>query len=200
MPKLTDTQLIVLSKAAQREDGAATQPQGMTKAALVKLASILVDRKLVREVRTKSGMPVWRVDDDGRSYSLVILRAGREAISLDGAGDKGSDVSASAANIADKWSRTGPRGKIAQVVEPPEVNSRQEGCRAGSKLARLVGMLERADGATVDELMAATDWLAHTTRAALTSLRKRGYELDRQRSDGMTRYRIKHFSGLRKAA
>ena len=42
----------------------------------------------------------------------------------------------------------------------------------------------RADhGATIEELIAATGWLAHTTRAALTGLRKRGYAVAIDRSD-----------------
>ena len=55
--------------------------------------------------------------------------------------------------------------------------------RGGSKLARVIGLLERDHGATIEELMAATGWLAHTTRAALTGLRKRGYAVAIDRSD-----------------
>jgi hypothetical protein len=53
--------------------------------------------------------------------------------------------------------------------------------REGSKLAAVVGLLQRDGGATVDQLIAATGWLPHTTRAALTGLRKRGYGIDRRR-------------------
>ena len=42
-------------------------------------------------------------------------------------------------------------------------------------MARVVGLLQRDRGATLAEIIAATDWLPHTTRAALTGLRKRGY-------------------------
>lgn len=51
-------------------------------------------------------------------------------------------------------------------------------------------MLLRSGGTTIDELVKATQWLPHTTRAVLSGLRKRGYQLDRQRQDGVTRYRI----------
>lgn len=40
MVKLTDSQLIVLSKAAAREDGAAVVPLRMNKAAAVKIGSM----------------------------------------------------------------------------------------------------------------------------------------------------------------
>jgi DNA-binding MarR family transcriptional regulator len=55
--------------------------------------------------------------------------------------------------------------------------------RVGTKLARVIGLLERDHGATIEELIAATGWLAHTTRAALTGLRKRGYAVAIDRSD-----------------
>ena len=55
--------------------------------------------------------------------------------------------------------------------------------RGGSKLAQVIELLQRDHGATIDELIAATGWLAHTTRAALTGLRKRGYVVAIDRSD-----------------
>src|SRR5437764_1387049 len=83
MARLTDTQLIVLSKAAARNDGLATIPEGLNKAAAAKVAASLVSRKLMREVRSKPGMPVWREDEDGRGTSLVITREGRDAIGVE---------------------------------------------------------------------------------------------------------------------
>jgi hypothetical protein len=79
---ITDSQLIVLSKAAAREDSAAIVPPKMTKAAAVKIGASLIGRKLMREIRSKPGMPVWRKDADGWSMSLVITRAGRNAIGI----------------------------------------------------------------------------------------------------------------------
>ncbi|MEI2733742.1 MAG: hypothetical protein V9G24_02325 [Rhodoblastus sp.] len=83
MAKLTDTQLIVLSKAAAREDGLAIVPPKMNKAAAAKVGSSLVVRKLMRELKAKPGMPVWRADEDGRGISLMITRAGRDAIGVE---------------------------------------------------------------------------------------------------------------------
>src|ERR1700758_2770512 len=81
MLKLTDSQLIMLSKAAARDDGAAVAPQGMGKAAAAKVGSSLVARKLMRELRSKPAMPIWR-EDHGKTVSLVITRAGRDAIGV----------------------------------------------------------------------------------------------------------------------
>jgi Protein of unknown function (DUF3489) len=63
--------------------------------------------------------------------------------------------------------------------------------RAGSKLALIVDLLERSEGATDAKLIEVTGWLPHTTRAALTGLRKRGYAVARERvGRGESIYRI----------
>ena len=63
--------------------------------------------------------------------------------------------------------------------------------RPGTKQALIAGLLGRKQGATLDELIAATGWLPHTTRAALTGLRHKGCTLEKStREDGKTVYRI----------
>ncbi|WP_375462186.1 DUF3489 domain-containing protein [uncultured Enterovirga sp.] len=63
--------------------------------------------------------------------------------------------------------------------------------REGSKGALLVSLLSLPEGASIDDLMARTGWLPHTTRAALTGLRKRGFEIARDAAEkGGSRYRI----------
>jgi hypothetical protein len=71
--------------------------------------------------------------------------------------------------------------------------------RAGSKQAKVVELLKRSKGATLDELVEATDWLPHTTRTALTGLRKRGLTVERVKDEGRgSVYRIR--SGATAAA
>jgi len=61
----------------------------------------------------------------------------------------------------------------------------------GTKQAHVIALLERDTGATLDDLVAATGWLPHTSRAALTALRHKGFALDKsRRQDGTTVYRI----------
>jgi hypothetical protein len=63
--------------------------------------------------------------------------------------------------------------------------------RPGTKQALIVGLLAREQGATLDELITATGWLPHTTRAALTGLGRKGCTLEKStRKDGKTVYRI----------
>ena len=49
-----------------------------------------------------------------------------------------------------------------------------------------LGTLSTDKGATLDELTRATGWLPHTARAALTGLRKRGYDVRLVRGGGET--------------
>ncbi len=59
-----------------------------------------------------------------------------------------------------------------------------------TKASIVLDLLRREDGATLAELLDATGWLPHTTRAALTGLRKKGYVLDKSTRDNATCYRI----------
>lgn len=174
MPKLTDTQLIVLSKAAARGDGAAVIPAGMNKAAASRVGASLVARKLMREIRTKPDQPVWREDAQGRSMSLILTRAGRDAIAVED-----EEESAEPLNNGTRG-RAGSRA--ANVAAAP---------RPGSKQALLIELLSCNKGATLDRLVEATGWLPHTTRAALTGLRKKGFAIERSRGEGESSvYRI----------
>ena len=57
-------------------------------------------------------------------------------------------------------------------------------------LAGVIALLGREEGTSVAEVMSATGWLPHTTRAALSGLRKRGYALTREAGENGPRYRI----------
>jgi len=59
-----------------------------------------------------------------------------------------------------------------------------------SKAETVLTMLKRPEGATLDELVAATGWLPHTTRAAITGLKKRGHQITRTKVDGVSRYSV----------
>lgn len=63
--------------------------------------------------------------------------------------------------------------------------------RQGTKIVRVVELLQRDKGARLDELIAANGWLPHTARATLTGLRHRGYEvrLERGKSGRASVYR-----------
>jgi hypothetical protein len=84
-----------------------------------------------------------------------------------------------------------PAAMPARPVQSVHQSVTQTGMpRKGSKLANVIGLLDRPDGVSLDDLIHITNWLPHTTRAALTGLRKRGLNIERRREDGATRYRI----------
>jgi hypothetical protein len=59
-----------------------------------------------------------------------------------------------------------------------------------SKISLVLDLLRRDQGASLDEMVEATGWLPHTTRAALTGLRKKGHVIAKQKVADVTRYAI----------
>ena len=59
-----------------------------------------------------------------------------------------------------------------------------------TKAGLVLGLLKREQGATLAELVEATGWLPHTTRAALTGLRKKGHAIEKTKRDDVTCYRL----------
>jgi hypothetical protein len=62
--------------------------------------------------------------------------------------------------------------------------------RGPTKQAIVIGLLRRQEGASLADLVAATGWLPHTTRAALTRLRQAGHGLTKTTSETGAVYRI----------
>ena len=57
-----------------------------------------------------------------------------------------------------------------------------------TKRAQVLDLLRRPEGATLVELVEATGCLPHTTRAALTGLRKKGHVINNHKIERVTRY------------
>jgi len=67
-----------------------------------------------------------------------------------------------------------------------------------TKLGMVLELLRRPEGCSLDELITATGWQPHTTRAALTGLRKKGHQLTSEKADGGARiYRVVDAEGVR---
>lgn len=62
--------------------------------------------------------------------------------------------------------------------------------KPASKIGMVADLLRTKGGATLAELVAATGWLPHTTRAALTGLRKKGHVIAKGKRDDATCYTI----------
>lgn len=172
--KLTEAQRTIVVAATQRSDMSIILPARLKGEAARKLAQALLDKGLAREIRARGEQPVWRKDErTGHAFTLVLTKAGRALGAEPAAGDQQQAV-----------------GVLPDSDAAASKSATPTGPRPGSKLAGVISLLGRAQGTSVSEMMAATGWLPHTTRAALTGLRKRGYALTREVADGGPVYRI----------
>ena len=169
--KLTDAQLVMMSAAAQRKDRCLSAPLTVKGAAFSNVTAKLVKLGLAREIEAKPGAPIWRHDDARQGYALKLTAAGLKAIAV----DEGSP------DATEPGEAPQPQAKNSASPDEGGLPGRVATPREGSKLALVIDLLQRLDGATIPNLTEATGWLPHTTRAALTGLRKRGYAVVRQR-------------------
>src|SRR5215203_5668762 len=181
--KLNDTQLVILSSASQREDGFAVLPEGL-RAASVKAAVIrLSELGFLKQVRVKRDQPHWLTDEEGRRIGLKITTAGSAAI---GVGDDGKGEEEPAPE---------PKRRAKKAAEPGEAQRETASC-GGSKRAQIIALMQGVTGATLNDMVEATGWLPHTTRAALTGLRHKGYAIARgKNAKAETVYRIDAAAG-----
>ena len=78
--KLTATQIVMLSAAAQRDDRCLVAPQNLKGGAAQKVAAKLIGAGLAKEIKAKPGASVWRRDEQGgQSYALKLTAAGARA-------------------------------------------------------------------------------------------------------------------------
>jgi hypothetical protein len=181
--KLTDTQLVMLSAAAQREDRCLVASPKLKGGAALKVANKLISAGFVQEIEAEARAPIWRRDNEtGQAYALKLMAVGDKAIGIEGAEPENAQNETDVLENCD-------HAAVSSKVEARDVPQLREPAptgpsapRRGSKLAHVIELLQRDHGATIDQLIAATGWLAHTTRAALTGLRKRGYAVVINRS------------------
>ncbi len=167
MTKLNDLQLILLAAAAQREDGSLLPPPDHLTdqaARIRKVIPPLIKQGLVEEASTTDHVKSWREDGEER-FALFITDAGRLSIGMEDQAGQEAKSSASPPPIA--------------TPTPPL-----------SKTDSVLILLRREQGASMDELVAATGWLPHSTRAALTGLRKKGHVITLDKTGGRPCYRI----------
>ena len=161
MTKLTDLQYVLLAVAAKRGSGSLTPPStsiDLPGANTTRVINTLIKRGLAEEAVTKDKASLWRTEGK-RKLAAVITDAGRAAI----------------AEVDDK------KRELEQPPAKPEADPVE--AVPQTKQALLIGMLERKEGATLDQLVEATGWLPHTTRAALTGLRKKGHVITRTKDE-----------------
>lgn len=70
-------------------------------------------------------------------------------------------------------------------------NTEPKPTKPSSKSSLVLQMLQRPEGVTIAQIVTATSWLPHTTRAALTGLKKKGHEITSEKVEDEERvYRV----------
>ena len=84
-----------------------------------------------------------------------------------------------------------PAGELATPPSTPTAEVEAKTAKLASKSSLVLAMLQRPEGATIAQIVTATSWLPHTTRAALTGLKKKGYQVTSEKAEDEERvYRV----------
>ncbi|CAM3048547.1 Protein of unknown function [Paracoccus aminovorans] len=187
MTKLSDTQAIILSAAAQREDRIALPlPESLRGGAAAKVVGAMLAKGLLQEVDAdlRKGEPMWRETGDGHGTTLVATDAGLAAIGIEP-----EDANTAPAGATDAPSEE----PSPNTPTEPEAAPKARTPREGTKQATLIAMLRAPKGATIEEIMAATSWQSHTVRGAMAGALKKklGLEVTSEKVEGRGRvYRL----------
>ena len=147
MPKLSDSQLVILSAAARRQDGTVLPlPRSLkvNKAAATTVLKSLLKKGLLEEKPAARNSAAWREGEDGRRTALVITDTGLQAIGVDADEKKGKQFPST---------KTPPKQRSRRAERKPS-GSRPNGktspamARPGTKQALLIDLLKRKRGST----------------------------------------------------
>ncbi len=203
MIKLSDTQRVVLSAACQRPDrNILPLPANLKGGAAAKVIAGLSAKGLVQEVPADTGEPVWREDENGSRTSLRATDAAFQALGIEVDPSPSPETAMPNAKTRSRKGASGPKPS-AKAKAAPRKGSRKpasadEGkserqSRTNTKQASLIAMLEQPDGASLDEIVAATGWQPHTVRGAIAGALKKklGLTVASEKVEGRGRvYRI----------
>ena len=169
MPKLTDTQSLILSAASQRADNLAMPlPKGLHGAAAKKVVTIMIERGWLEEVdaKVRKGEPLWRETGDGHGTTLVVTGAGLLAIGVEPV-------------VVKTMAAICTHATQSRASKPPTP-------RAGTKQAQIIALLQRPQGASIGEIVAATGWQAHSVRGMISGALKKklGLPITSEKVDG----------------
>jgi hypothetical protein len=173
MPQLSDSQLVVLTAACQRPDRSVFPVTAKLKGiAAGNVLKSLLKKQLIKEVRAKREDTAWRDDEQHGRMTLVVTPDAFAALGIDVA-DEATEAKPDAAAAPDAKAASAPKRRPKKSPEPTERRT-----RPNTKQAKLIAMLQRAKGATIDELAEALDWQVHTVRGAIAGALKKKLGLE----------------------
>jgi hypothetical protein len=191
--ELGDSQLVIMTAAAQRADGSLLPfPQSLSVkgAALGKVVDTLCKRKLIEERKVINGAPEWRRDEERRPLGLFITNAGLFALGVD---DAEKTKPAQAAASMPRRRKTGAAKPCRKEKKASSASPKRRAAASQSKQDLVIQMLRRQSGVTMEEIIAKTDWQPHSVRGFFSGLVKKKLKLpltSEVGKDGVRRYHI----------
>ena len=165
MPKLTDTQSIILSRAASRPDNLAMPlPEGLAGAAAKMAVAKMTERGWLQEVdaNLRRGEPLWRETGDGHGTTLIATEAGLAAIGIEPV------VATTMSNLRKAKLEVVLAAKEPIETSPDADTPKPVAIRSGTKQAQIIALLQRPEGASIGEIVEATGWLPHSARGLIS--------------------------------
>ncbi len=108
MTKLSDTQLVILTAAAQRAGHLALPlPSNLRGGAATRVIGAMIAKGLLAEVYADKGDSLWHKAGDGRGMTLVVTDAGLAAIGIEPEAGDSAPTGADEAPSADTATNTG---------------------------------------------------------------------------------------------
>ena len=174
MPKLTDTQLVILSAAVNRKERAVLPlPKSLriNKASAARVLKSLVKHALIVERPVLHDDTVWRESEDGQRSALVITDAGLQALGTEP--DEVPNVPATMTKSQPKKASRRAGRKPTTSTPKGKSGASAPASRQGTKQALLIDLLKSKGGATIGEIVEATGWQAHSVRGAISGALKK---------------------------
>ena len=149
--QLSDAQAVILSAACAREDGMVFPVTASLKGGAVgNVCKSLLKRGLIEEVAATDLTTVWRHDAERGPITLRATTLAYVTLGItDGPGEQSDSQ---------------------PPAEPAPAPARR---RSGTKQEALIAMLRAEGGATIEEIVTATGWQAHTVRGAMSGALKK---------------------------
>jgi hypothetical protein len=195
--KLTDTHRTILAAAGAREGlQVLPLPKGLKLSATKAepLLSALLADNAIAERKAEDGETVWRNDERVGKLTLVATVAGLKVVGIESEGSSEADAPATKPRRAAGVKQpTSAKKAPAKALRKKSAANSSPAPKAGTKLATLVDALRSKKGATIEELMEATGWQAHSVRGAISGAlkKKQGLNITSAAVDGRGRvYRI----------